>query len=115
VSAHSDLRTTVERSYQLVGRPLTAYLAGAHNVAELDLATAKTDHDVATGAASRLQFLVRVAAEFRAKNAVVLLRPWLREVDDELGSAPATVIRSTVDPADLERLRSHARAYLRAA
>jgi len=111
----TELRKTVDHVYKLVGRPLTAYLAGARNVATLHLATEKADESVASWAVPRLRFVLRLSADFRADNAIILLRPWLREVDPQLGAAPATIIRASHDPSAREHLWSYAQTYLHGA
>jgi hypothetical protein len=112
--AQAELRAAVDHVHVLVGRPLTAYLAGVASIAALHVGLEKGDESVIREATPRLQFVLELAGLFRARNAVVLLRPWLRDVDDELGHSPAELIRTSADTAVRELLRSHATAYLTA-
>ncbi len=104
----------VDHLHQLLGRPLTAYLAGAASAAGLHVGVEKGDESVVREATPRLQFVLELAGRFRARNAVVLLRAWLRDVDDRLGHSPAELIRASVDSAVREQLRGHATDYLTA-
>ena len=110
----TELRATVDRVHQLVGRALTAYLAGVTTVGSLHVGVEKGDEAVIREATPRLQFVLELAGQFRARNAVVLFRAWLRDVDDRLGHSPAELIRASVDTAVREQLRSHAAEYLTA-
>jgi hypothetical protein len=79
----------------LVGVKLATYLSGADSVEKIVSSLAKTDGVSRATTTRRLKLVLDLADLFRPRNAITLLRGWLREVDPALGRrSPAQVIRA---------------------
>src|SRR5256885_16883912 len=78
----------------LVGVNLAAYLRGAETTEEFASWLKQADATSAY-AARRLALVLEIADLFRPRNAITLLRAWLREIDPELDRrSPAQGIRN---------------------
>src|SRR5256885_8471486 len=81
------------RVRDLVGVNLAAYLSGAETTEEFASWLKQADATSAW-AARRLALVLDLADLFRPRNAITLLRAWLREIDPALDRrSPAQVIR----------------------
>ena len=80
----------------LVGVQLATYVSGADSVEKFVSSLAKPDVVTSTATTTRrLKLVLDLADLFRPRNAITLLRAWLREVDPALGRrSPAQVIRA---------------------
>ena len=82
------------RVRDLVGVNLAAYLSGAETTEEFASWLKQADA-TSVYAARRLALVLEIADLFRPRNAITLLRAWLREIDPELDRrSPAQVIRN---------------------
>jgi hypothetical protein len=110
----TDVRVVAERVCVLVGRRLTAYLAGADSVSEFNAVVDGRLPDAAFAYLPRLELVLQVADMFRTAKSVTLLRAWLRDVDPDFKDrCPADLIRDAADEFVLHQLRASAEAYLR--
>jgi hypothetical protein len=81
------------RVRDLVGVNLAAYLSGAETTEEF-MSWLEKDDATSVYASRRLALVLDLADLFRPRNAITLLRAWLREVDPDLDRrSPAQVIR----------------------
>jgi broad specificity phosphatase PhoE len=82
------------RVRELVGDHLASYLSGAQSTEEFTSWLVRAGDTTRVYAARRLSLVLELADLFRPRNAVTLLRAWLRTVDPALGRrSPAQVIR----------------------
>lgn len=78
----------------LVGVKLATYVSGADSVEKFVSSLTKADGTSSATTIRRLKLVLDLADLFRPRNAITLLRTWLREVDPALGRrSPAQVIR----------------------
>jgi hypothetical protein len=109
----AGVRVAAKRVRALVGRPLTAYVAGAASVNEFVTAVDHGRPASTSAYVPRLGLVLQLAETFRAANAVTLLRAWLREADPELKACPADLIRESADVFMPKQLQVSAESYLR--
>lgn len=79
----------------LVGVQLATYLSGSDSVEKFVSWLERPDGVTGATTTRRLRLVLDLADLFRPRNAITLLRAWLREVDPALGRrSPAQVVRS---------------------
>jgi hypothetical protein len=100
-SVLTERSTTVDQLAQrcgrVLGRELTAYLAGADSADGFGSWLAVTDEAARTRVAQRLGAAAEIIRIFAADNVVSLVRAWLREVGPAGEPPAATSIRAAGD------------------
>lgn len=109
----TDLDERVAVCVTVLGRELTAYVAGADSTDELDGWLDDADGDAGWPARCRLRAAFDVVEIFAAANRASLARGWLRQVGaaGDPARPPAMVIREARDEQPIKLVLQSARLF----
>jgi hypothetical protein len=93
VTTPDDLAGYTRRLAAVLGDDLTAYVAGADSIGQLDIWVSSRDVTVRQRVLRRLIAAGDVIRIFSADNLLSFARPWLREVGPAGQPAPARLLR----------------------
>jgi hypothetical protein len=95
--APDDLAGYTRQLAAVLGEDLTAYVAGADSIGQLDTWVASRDVGVRQRVLRRMLAAGDVIRIFSADNLLGFARPWLREVGPGGRPAPARLLRGQAD------------------
>lgn len=97
VAVPDDLAAYTRRLAAVLGDDLTAYVAGADSIGQLDTWVTSRDITVRQRVLRRMVATGDVIRIFSADNLLSFARPWLREVGPAGQPAPARLLRRHAD------------------